>query len=238
MSKSVGRDCCQVKRMISWNRSKLSSAPDGSLPEPDQILSHLPQRLPFSWGVAWKATVLASKRHARASQTSGNPEYLKNLENQRFPSRGARPAREAARLAFSNWIGRKLKNAPIMMANGSHHNLIDFKSSEVGTLKAHRLQRSMWVDFKCESFILHLTHHFHQGSGTGWINRGPPWTGAAHSLPPWWQHYIYYSIQVHCTTKAGLQILVCWQSKSRLCIMQGQPCLWDQHMAVFWKAPA
>ncbi len=39
-----------------------------------------------------KATVLTSKRLSRASGTSGNLEYLKNLENLRIPSRRARPA--------------------------------------------------------------------------------------------------------------------------------------------------
>ena len=50
-SDSVVRDCCLRKRMMSWNRSKHSSAPNGSLQALVQILNHQPQRTPFSWRV-------------------------------------------------------------------------------------------------------------------------------------------------------------------------------------------
>ncbi len=36
----------------------------GSLPAPVQILTHQPQRLPFSWRVTWKVTFLTCKRRA------------------------------------------------------------------------------------------------------------------------------------------------------------------------------
>ena len=49
------RDCCLVKRMMLWNRSKQYSAPKRSLKAPVQILNHRPQRTPFSWRVTWKS---------------------------------------------------------------------------------------------------------------------------------------------------------------------------------------
>jgi hypothetical protein len=79
-----------------------------------------------------KVTVLTSKRHSRALGYSGNLEYLKNLKNLRFPSRRSRPAREAARLAFRNWIWMFLKWHQWQMV--ATRILIEFKSSEVGTL--------------------------------------------------------------------------------------------------------
>ncbi len=47
MSGSAVRDCSLLKRMIFWNRSKHSSAQEGSLPAPFQILTNQPQRQPF-----------------------------------------------------------------------------------------------------------------------------------------------------------------------------------------------
>ena len=55
MNDSAVRDCCLVRRMMFWNRSKHSSAPKGSLQAPVQILNHRPQRSPFSWRVSWKS---------------------------------------------------------------------------------------------------------------------------------------------------------------------------------------
>ena len=54
-SDSAVRDCCLVKRMMLWNRSKQYSAPKRSLKAPVQILNHRPQRTPFSWRVTWKS---------------------------------------------------------------------------------------------------------------------------------------------------------------------------------------
>jgi hypothetical protein len=54
-SDSAVRDCCQVKRMILWNRSKPSSALKGPLQALVQILNHRPKRPPFSWRLTWKS---------------------------------------------------------------------------------------------------------------------------------------------------------------------------------------
>ncbi len=51
-----------------------------------------------------------------------------------------------------------------------------------------------------------------------------------------WQS-LYHSLQVRCTTEAGLRIRVCWRSTPY--ITQGQPCSWDHQLAVeLWQAPA
>ncbi len=89
---------------------------------------------PFREESLEKVTVVTSKRHSRASGNSVNLEYLKNL---RFPSHHARPAREAARHAFCNRIGRFkfLKWHQLEWQIAATRVLIDFKSSEVGTLR-------------------------------------------------------------------------------------------------------
>ncbi len=66
-SESAVRDCSQRKRIMFWNRSKHSSAQEGSPPVPNQILTHQPLRLPFSWRVTWKVIVLSSKRPSTSS---------------------------------------------------------------------------------------------------------------------------------------------------------------------------
>ena len=55
LSDSVTRDFFLQKRMMFWNRSKHSSAQEGSQPAPLQILTHQPLRRPFSWRVTWKS---------------------------------------------------------------------------------------------------------------------------------------------------------------------------------------
>ncbi len=67
----------------------------------------------------WQAVSLNLNFAEQLKVASGNLESLKNLENLRVPSRGARPAREAAKLAFRNWIGRFLKWQQ-WQVNGSH----------------------------------------------------------------------------------------------------------------------
>ena len=66
MCDSAVRDCSRMKSMMSWNRSNCSPARRRSLQVPAQILSRWPQRLPFSWRVTWRVTVLTSKRRSRA----------------------------------------------------------------------------------------------------------------------------------------------------------------------------
>ncbi len=120
MTKSVVWVCFLVKRMIPWNRSEHSSAPDGFL--------HLLLR--FSATVQKdghfreealesleKVIVLTSKRHSRASENSGNLEFLKHMENLRFPSLCARPGARQQGVHFAIRLG-SFKNGT--MANGSH----------------------------------------------------------------------------------------------------------------------
>ena len=65
----------------------------------------------------------------------------------------------------------------------------------------------------------------------------PSWAGASLSLLSSWKCHVYHSIQVRSTTETGLRIRVRWRRKPG--IAQGQPCVWDQHLAVeLWQAPA
>ncbi len=50
-SGSAVRACSLLKRMMSWHTSNRSPSRTRCLEAPDQILSHWPQRLPFSWRV-------------------------------------------------------------------------------------------------------------------------------------------------------------------------------------------
>ncbi len=147
-SEEVMRHLCLRKRMISWNRDKLSWASDGSPPTPAQILSHWPWRqwLPFSWRVTWKSDC----SHFQEAQTS-----LLSLQGR------LAGARRAASLSIfcnqNHWI-RGFKMAP--MANGSHvsfnWNLSLRKLERWAYYIIHSLSQFL---SQIEHFISHATWH-------------------------------------------------------------------------------
>jgi hypothetical protein len=66
-------------------------------------------------------------------------------------------------------------------------------------LPTRAISLNLWVNFKCEHFILHLTQHFHLALGTGW-----PWWSMdettqlldpANTVLPWWMMLLACNLQ-------------------------------------------
>ena len=137
-NESEVRDCSILKRMMLWNRwCKHSSALGSSLSPPFQILTPQPQRRPFSWRVTWKSDC-SHLQEALDKLVS----WLTSLSEKILSFPGGRPARGARHRSahFAFGLG-SFKNG----TNGKSppsECLIDFKSSEVGTLKTPTFQRS------------------------------------------------------------------------------------------------
>jgi len=123
--------------MMLWDRSKHSSARGSSLSPPFQILTPQTHRQPFREESREKVTVLTWKRRLTSLFSVLQAQYsvVQSLRGGR-PAPGARHC--GAHFAFG--LGN-FKNC----INGKwppSEFLIDFKSSEVGTLKTVALQRS------------------------------------------------------------------------------------------------
>jgi hypothetical protein len=82
--------------MMFWNRSKHSSAQQGSPPPPIQILTHQPPRRPFSWRVTWKSDCSHFQEAHCLEFLSNCLEFLSNSLEFLSATVGRRPARGIA----------------------------------------------------------------------------------------------------------------------------------------------
>ncbi len=168
--------------MMFWNWSKHFSAPKDSLPAPIQILTLQLPRLPFHVKSHVKKWVFSLSRgnllvvHAR--------NLLKLLNFLNFLNLHGRPAPGTRHCGMHFAIGLgNFKNWPMANSREKCFYLILslqnlecwFVVTEVAVSSAFHwqcttYQSSICVNFKREIFILHLTQHFHLGSGTGWVS--------------------------------------------------------------------
>jgi hypothetical protein len=102
MSESDVRDCCIRMRMMFWNRSKHPSAWAGCLTAPVQVLTHRPQRRPFSWRVTWKSDC-SHLQEARYKLVSCTTSLV--VQDTEIQGRWAGARCAAWRHAFRNWVG-------------------------------------------------------------------------------------------------------------------------------------